>query len=302
MRSKKYASFLMGCLIALSLLTVACDKRHKPDVTNLDQKADADETVTGNNIPATQGDAGDQVSNNNPTIDLSAGSGSGTTTTTTTTTTTDEESDSSTQSTCNRAYSTRCNSGTTSSTPIPTPTASSSSSGSTVTYGDGLNFFLPTSPAVVRCGSLINRNINGAFCSVNSYTGASQPLGMVMKMKNAYGTSGPLCPKVCVCTGENIEMSGWNCQQLPPAQSYKVLIQGCGSRIKTFYRGTSSETTCAVNKGGGIIAKGTVKGMQLLVGKQSVCEQASCTCKGKVTLNRKYAGWKCTLDNEVESQ
>jgi hypothetical protein len=299
-------------------MMVACDKRHKPDLTNLDHKADADETLNGNNIPATQGNAGDQVSNSNPTIDLnpttgttstnstsgtttSSGTTSGTVTSSSTTTTVDEESSSATQSDCSREFSTRCGTSTTNSTtPVATPTAdvSTMSSGSVVTLASGLDFYRPTNPAVVRCGSIINQYIDGSYCSVNSYTGASQPLGMVMKMKNSYGTTGPACPKVCMCTGESLTMSGWSCQHLPKEQSYKVLIQGCGSRIKTFYPGTSKQTTCAINKGGSILPKGTVKGMKLLTGQQSVCSQASCVCKGKVTLNRKFAGWKCTLDVE----
>jgi hypothetical protein len=268
MRSKNYSSFLIGCLIALSFLMVACDKRHKPDLTNADHKADVDETVNGNIIPATQGNAGDQLSNSNSTIDLNTTTGTGTNSSTSTTNNTN------------------------------TSTTTQTAAGSIVTLANGLDFFKPTNPAVVRCGSLINRYINGSHCSVNSFTGASQPLGMIMKMSNTYGTTGPACPKVCLCTGENIEMSGWNCQHLPQAQSYKVLIQGCGSRVKTFYGGTADETTCSVNEGGDINPMGTTKGMKLLVGKKSVCDQASCLCKGKVTLNRKYAGWKCTLDIE----
>jgi hypothetical protein len=118
-----------------------------------------------------------------------------------------------------------------------------------------------------------------------------------MEMQNSYGTTGPACPTLCMCTGESLEMSGWNCKSLPTNESYTPIIQGCGSKINIFNQGTDTETICIVNRGAGVAPLNTTKVMELYKGTQSVCDQTSCTCTSDETLNRKYAGWKCTQNS-----
>jgi hypothetical protein len=163
-----------------------------------------------------------------------------------------------------------------------------------ITLPSGLIFNIPQKPAVSRCGSVISLKINQAFCSVNYITGASQNLGLVMQMVK-FGGSGA-CPSVCMCTGENLNMSGWTCAQLPEGKTFQPEIRGCGSRIKIFRAGTADQSTCVVNHKGPMQAFRATMGMTLLSGKQTVCDKAKCTCTDTINYNYTNAGWACSLE------
>lgn len=171
-------------------------------------------------------------------------------------------------------------------------TSAGTSSGD-ITLPSGLTFNIPTNPAVIRCGSVISQRIDQAYCSVNYSSGASQNLGLVMKMVNVAGSGS--CPSVCMCTGESLTKSGWTCKNLPEGKSFQPDIRGCGARIKTFRRGTTDESTCIVNYKGSMKNFNTTMGMTLLTGKKTICDQAKCTCTNDVTYNHTNAGWACSL-------
>lgn len=255
MRPSKYKTHLLAFLVIQSFLTVACDKRTAPK----NQAAATASPGAGTPIPTAV-----------DTTVVSTATGSTTSTGTTTTTTTVTE------------------------TPVTTSTTTTTTTNSgSIVLASGLTFNIPASPAVLRCGSVIGHLIDQANCSVNHLTGSSQNLGMVMQMVRAGGSGA--CPSVCMCTGENLNMSGWTCQTLPTGKTFQPEIRGCGSRIKTFNAGTADEAICVVNYRGPMQAFNKTMGMVLMSGKKSVCDQAQCTCTNNENYNYSNAGWSCGL-------